>query len=127
MSRRVVRTVCPRNCYCTCGMLATVEDGRLVKIEGDPENPATAGEVCVKGLSYVERVAHETRLTSPLRRNGKGQLEPVSWDDALDEIVAGLWSIRKESGPLAVLHYEGSGSHGALSGLSEAFWNPFGG
>jgi anaerobic selenocysteine-containing dehydrogenase len=108
-------------------MLATVDDGRLVKIEGDPENPATAGEVCLKGLSYVERVAHEDRLTSPLRRSQKGNLEPVSWEDALDGIVAGLWAIRKESGPLAVLHYKGSGSHGALSGLAEAFWNPFGG
>ena len=127
MNRRIVRTVCPRNCYCTCGMLATVQDGRLVRIEGDPENPATAGEVCLKGLSYVERVSHEDRLTSPLRRNKKGDLEPVSWDEALDDIVAKLWAIRKESGPLAVLHYEGSGNHGALSGLAEAFWNPFGG
>jgi len=127
MSRRTVRTVCPRNCYCTCGMLVTVEDGRLVSIEGDPENPATAGEVCIKGLSYVERVSHEDRLTAPLRRNKKGELEQVTWDDALDGIVAALWAIRKESGPLAVLHYEGSGSHGALSGLAEAFWNQYGG
>ena len=96
-----------------------------MRIEGDPENPATAGEVCLKGLSYVERVIHEDRITSPLRRNRKGDLEPVSWDDALDGIVAGLWAIRKESGPLAVLHYEGSGSHGALSGLAEGFLEPF--
>ena len=127
MSRRIVRTVCPRNCYCTCGMLATVEDGRLVKIEGDPENPATEGEVCLKGLSYVERAHSRDRLTSPLRRNGKGSLEPVSWEEALDGIVAALWAIRKETGPLSVLHYEGSGSHGALSGMAEAFWTPFGG
>ena len=127
MNRRIVRTVCPRNCYCTCGMLVTVEDGRIVRIEGDPENPATAGEVCLKGLSYVERVSHKDRLTSPLRRKKNGELEPVSWDEALDRIVAALWAIRKESGPLAVLHYEGSGSHGALSGLADAFWNPYGG
>ncbi|TFH65205.1 MAG: hypothetical protein E4G90_06630, partial [Gemmatimonadales bacterium] len=127
MSRQTIRTVCPRNCYCTCGMLATVEDGRLVSIEGDPENPATAGELCLKGLSYVERVSHEDRLTAPLRRNRKGALEVVSWDDALDGIVAALWAIRRESGPLAALHYEGSGSHGALSGLAEGFWTPFGG
>ena len=127
MNRRTVRTVCPRNCYCTCGMLATVEDGRLVKIEGDPENPATAGEVCLKGLSYVERVSHPDRITSPLRRSRSGHLEVVTWDEALDGIVASLWAIRKESGPLAALHYEGSGSHGALSGLADAFWNPYGG
>lgn len=127
MSRRTIRTVCPRNCYCTCGMLVTVEDNRIIRIEGDPENPATEGEVCLKGLSYVERASHRHRITTPLRRNGNGQLEPVSWDEALDEIVATLWKVRKESGPLSVLHYEGSGSHGALSALADAFWNPFGG
>jgi anaerobic selenocysteine-containing dehydrogenase len=108
-------------------MLATVEDGRLVRIEGDPENPATAGEVCLKGLSYVERVAHPDRITTPFRRGANGKLEPVSWDEALDGIVSSLWAIRKESGPLAVLHYEGSGSHGGLSAMADAFWRPFGG
>jgi anaerobic selenocysteine-containing dehydrogenase len=108
-------------------MLVTVEDGRIVQIEGDPENPATDGEVCLKGLAYVERVRHADRLTSPLKRNGRGQLEEVSWEEALDGIVAALWAIRKEDGPLAVLHYEGSGSHGALSGMADAFWRPFGG
>jgi anaerobic selenocysteine-containing dehydrogenase len=108
-------------------MLVTVEDNRIIRIEGDPENPATEGEVCLKGLSYVERASHRHRITSPLRRSPKGHLEPVSWDEALDEIVATLWKVRKESGPLSVLHYEGSGSHGALSGLADAFWNPFGG
>ena len=43
MNRRTIRTVCPRNCYCTCGMLATVEDGRLVGIEGDPGEPGHRG------------------------------------------------------------------------------------
>ena len=127
MTRQEIRTVCPRNCYCTCGMVATVENGRLTGIQGDPENPATAGEVCLKGLSYVERAHHPDRIASPLLRKEGGDLEPVSWDEALDRIVASLWSIRKESGPLAVLHYEGSGSHGALSGLADAFWNPYGG
>ena len=124
---RVIRTVCPRNCYCTCGMLVTVDEGRVVRIEGDPENPATEGTVCLKGLAYAERQTHPDRLTSPLRRNRRGRYDPISWEDALGEIVQGLERIREESGPRAVLYYEGSGSHGALSGLAEAFWRPFGG
>jgi anaerobic selenocysteine-containing dehydrogenase len=108
-------------------MLVSLEDVRLVRIEGDPENPATQCQVCMKGLSYVERVSHGERLTEPLCRNGRGVLEPVSWEEALDRIVASLWSARKEWGSLAVLHYEGSGSHGALSGMADAFWRPFGG
>ncbi len=48
---RTIRTVCPRNCYCTCGMLVTLDEGnRIVAIEGDPDNPATGGHVCLKGL-----------------------------------------------------------------------------
>lgn len=127
MTRRVVRTVCPRNCYCTCGMLVTVEDGRIVGIEGDPENPATGGKVCLKGLSYVERQTHPHRLASPLRRNARGGFDPVPWDEAMGDIARRLGAIREESGPRSVLYYEGSGSHGALSGLADAFWNPFGG
>ncbi len=127
MSRRTVRTVCPRNCYCTCGMLVTVDGDRIVEITGDPENSATQGTVCLKGLSYAERAHHPDRILSPLRREGRGGFRPVSWEAALEEIAGRLGGIRDEWGPTAVLHYEGSGSHGALSTLADAFWGPFGG
>jgi len=108
-------------------MLVTVEDGRILRIEGDPENPATEGSVCLKGVSYAERQNHPGRLSTPLRRNVRGGFDPVSWDEALEEIASTLGSIREASGARAVLYYEGSGSHGALSTLAEAFWRPFGG
>ncbi len=126
-SGQVFRTVCPRNCYCTCGMLVTVRDGRIVNIEGDPLNPSTEGKVCLKGISYAERVVSEHRLRSPLRRTGAGEFTPVCWEEALNDIAGRLRRLRAESGPLAVLYHEGSGSHGALSVLADAFWNPFGG
>jgi len=125
--RQTIRTVCPRNCYCTCGMLVTVEGDRILEIQGDPENPATQGTVCLKGLSYAQRARHPDRITSPLRKDAGGEFHPVPWEEALDEIASRLQAIRAESGPLSVLHYEGSGSHGALSALADAFWNPFGG
>jgi len=108
-------------------MLVTVRQGRIVRIEGDPLNPATAGKVCLKGISYARRVTAEDRLKTPLRRRPGGSFEAVSWDAALDDIAERLRKVRSESGPLSVLYYEGSGSHGALSALSDAFWNPFGG
>lgn len=127
MGARTIRTVCPRNCYCTCGILVTVEGDRIIEIQGDPENAATEGTVCLKGLSYAQRVRSPDRLTTPLRRNNQGGFDQVSWDDALDGIASGLRTIQDESGPQAVLYYEGSGSHGALSALADAFWRPFGG
>jgi len=128
MAARTVRTVCPRNCYCTCGMLVTTDAGRIIRIEGDPKNPATVGHVCLKGLSYARRVASEDRLLTPLKRSRRsGRLERVTWDDALADIAGRLDRIRHEHGPEAVLYYEGSGSHGALGQLAFAFWHQFGG
>jgi anaerobic selenocysteine-containing dehydrogenase len=108
-------------------MLVEVEHGRIVQIEGDPHNPATGGKVCLKGISYSRRVSAPDRLTRPHRRTEEGAFEPVGWDDALDDIARRLDRVRSEAGPLSVLYNEGSGSHGALSVLAEAFWNPFGG
>lgn len=108
-------------------MLVTVEGERILEIKGDPENRATEGTVCLKGLSYAQRARHPERLTTPLLRNGSGGFDPITWDEAFDRITADLSRIREESGPQAVLYYEGSGSHGALSAMAEGFWRPFGG
>ena len=128
MAARTIRTVCPRNCYCTCGMLVTVDEGRIVRIEGDPKNPATSGHLCLKGLAYARRATSEDRILTPLvRRRKGGPLEPTSWKNALADIAERLDRIRRQSGPDAVLFYEGSGSHGALGQLAFAFWHQFGG
>jgi anaerobic selenocysteine-containing dehydrogenase len=110
-------------------MLVTVdEDGHIVSIEGDRENPATGGHLCLKGLSYARRVTYPGRILTPLRRKTSGVgFEPVRWDAALDEITERLSRVRDVHGPAAALYYEGSGSHGALGGLAMAFWRQFGG
>jgi len=64
---------------------------RIVSIDGDPENPATGGHVCLKGLAYARRVTSSDRLLRPLRRRTSGGgFEPVGWNDALDEIAERL-------------------------------------
>ena len=127
MPARTIRTVCPRNCYCTCGMLVTVDDGRVTRIDGDPQNSATGGHVCLKGISYARRLSTPDRLLHPLRRTRDGRFERVTWDAALDDIASRLDRYRREEGPESVLYYEGSGSHGALGRLAMAFWHQFGG
>jgi anaerobic selenocysteine-containing dehydrogenase len=125
---KVFRTVCPRNCYCTCGMLVHVRDGRIVRIEGDALNPATEGKVCLKGISYARRIAAPDRLLHPLCRKPHGTgFEEIPWEDALNDISEKLQRLRSDLGPASILYYEASGSHGALSTLADAFWNPFGG
>ncbi|NIR46518.1 MAG: DMSO reductase, partial [Gemmatimonadetes bacterium] len=65
-------TACPRNCYSTCSMRVQVENGRIRRIEPHPENRATPGGACLKGLSYVERVHAPDRILHPLRRRANG-------------------------------------------------------
>ncbi len=110
-------------------MVVTLDDrNAIVRIDGDPLNPATNGQVCLKGLSYARRATYRDRILSPLRRSGKaGALHPVPWPDALDDIAAKLDAARQRHGPESVLYYEGSGSHGALARLSMVFWRQFGG
>jgi anaerobic selenocysteine-containing dehydrogenase len=109
-------------------MLVTTDAGGVVRIDGDPENTATRGRVCVKGLSYARRVVHPDRLLHPLRRRERsGSFEKVPWKTAIQGICEALSVIRETWGPEAVLYYEASGSHGALDSLSRAFWHQFGG
>ena len=81
-----VRTVCPHDCPDACSILATVEDGRVVRTVGDPEHPFTRGFLCGKVQHYAERVHSPERLLTPLRRvgpKGQGQFAPVTWDATL--------------------------------------------
>ena len=123
----VFTTACPRNCYSTCAMRVHVEDGKLRRIEPHPDNRATPEGVCLKGLSYVERVVSPDRLLHPLRRTPDGEFEHITWDAALDEIAGRLRRIREESGPRAVLYYAASGTKGLLNRVGSAFWRLYGG
>jgi anaerobic selenocysteine-containing dehydrogenase len=116
----VVRGACPHDCPDTCAMLVTVEDGRAVHVAGDPAHPVTQGFLCAKVNRYVERTYHADRLRTPLRRvgpKGSGQFEPISWDDALDEIAHRLGAIARSSdGPQAILPYSYAGTMGLVQG-----------
>ena len=123
----VYTTACPRNCYSTCSMRVQVEDGEIRRIEPHSGNRATPEGVCLKGLSYVERVRSPDRILMPLRRTSAGDFEPVEWTVALDLITSYLLRIRSESGPQSVLYYSASGTKGLLNGAGAEFWRLFGG
>jgi anaerobic selenocysteine-containing dehydrogenase len=114
----VIRTVCAHDCPDMCSILAHVEDGRLVRVEGDPDQPFTAGFVCAKVRREPELVHSADRVRTPLRRTGPkgaGQFEPVSWDEALDELTRRWQAIRRQDGPLAILGYCYSAHQGQLN------------
>ncbi|WP_237773075.1 molybdopterin-dependent oxidoreductase [Streptomyces luteocolor] len=93
-------------CKSRCGAVFTVEDGRITGVRPDPGHP-TGAAMCPKGRSAAEIAHSSRRLTTPLRRTRpKGDddpgWEPISWDEALDEIAERLRAIAAESGPEAV-------------------------
>ena len=112
MTVQIVKSVC-RICHGGCGALLTVEGGRLVKVTGDPDSPMSKGWMCVKGMSSPEIANHPDRLTQPLRRKkSKAEgWEPLSWDDALDEISRRVAAIREETGPESIALGQGTGRH----------------
>ena len=123
-----IRIVCAHDCPDMCSLLAEVEDGRVKRIKGDPDQKFTAGFACAKVTRDHELVHSPERLAMPLRRvgaKGEGKFAPISWDAALAEIAARWQAIIAESGPQAVLGYaysahQGQFNRGLLLGLFHA-------
>ena len=115
---RVVRAACPHDCPDTCAMHVTVQAGRVVRIQGDPDHPTTHGALCTKVSRYAERSYHPERVLTPLRRagpKGSGRFEPVGWDEALDDIAARLKQIAARDAQ-AILPYSYAGTMGLVQG-----------
>jgi anaerobic selenocysteine-containing dehydrogenase len=108
-------------------MRVHVEDGRIRRIEPHSDNLATPEGVCLKGLSYYERVYSTDRIVHPLIRKRSTGYERISWDDALGLIVTKLRHIRDETGPHSVLYYAASGPKGLLNSVGLSFWRLYGG
>ena len=108
-------------------MRVEVEGGRLRSIESHPDNMATPEGVCLKGLSYIERVYAKDRILNPLQRTSSGDFERITWDSALNRIASELISARDRYGPRSDFFYSGSGTKGLLNEVSTDFWRLFGG
>jgi anaerobic selenocysteine-containing dehydrogenase len=132
--KQVVNAACPHDCPDACGVLITVENGRAMRIQGDPAHPVTRGFLCAKVAKYLDRVYSPGRVLYPLRRvKPKGPAKAagailhdgqddafvrISWDEALDEIVTRFGQIAGEFGPEAILPFSYGGTLGALNNAS---------
>lgn len=95
-----ILTVCVY-CGCGCGVYLQREGGRVVGAAPSRNHPISQGNLCIKGWQLHEFIHHPKRLRQPLLRKG-GELQPVSWDEALDFAAQRLQSIKEESGPDAL-------------------------
>lgn len=104
-----------RICEAYCGLVATVEDGELVKLRPDPAHPLSQGEACPKGIAMTQVQTDPDRVLRPLRRGPDGAFTEVSWDEAIADIGARLRRIIKERGTSAIGWYEGNTAHFSYS------------
>ncbi len=105
---KTINTYC-RICEPQCGLIATVEDGRLTKVKGNPDHALSKGHLCIKASAAIDVTYDEDRLLQPMKRvGGPGEFEPVSWDEALTDIVDRLGDIRTKHGPESVATFCGN-------------------
>jgi thiosulfate reductase/polysulfide reductase chain A len=107
---REVPTFCDI-CFWKCGAIASVRDGRLWKIEGNPEDPLSRGRLCPRGTGGVGAHFDPDRVRTPLlrtRKRGEEVWSSVTWDEALGYVADRMHKIKAEHGPEAVALF----SHG---------------
>ena len=127
MGSQDYRTACTRDCPDACGIIATVENGRVTRQRGDPEHGITRGFLCSRGNDYLKRFNDPNRLQYPRRRTTRGW-QRLSWDEALDLAAEKLAYYRDNYGPLSVLVVNYSGMRGWFARImARLFWAHFGG
>ena len=100
-------------CAQNCGLEVLVKEGRMVKVRPDKTNPRSQGYACRKGLRVLYHQYPADRLTQPLKRVG-GDFQPISWEQAMDEIASRLQALLSEHGPRCLAYMGGSAQGGHM-------------
>jgi len=106
-----IRTAC-RSCHGGCGVIAHVKNGKVIKVEGDPDSPISHGTLCSKGLAITQLAYHPDRILYPMKRGGakgEGKWERITWDEALDTISERFKRVIEEFGPESIVVGQGTG------------------
>ena len=110
-------------CDAGCGIKVRVVEGRAVKIEGNPEHPVNRGGLCSRGQAGLQLLYHAERVRSPLRRagaRGAGKWEPISWSEAIGEVVVKLQRLRDTGRPPQLVLVDGEST-----GFASELWSRF--
>ena len=113
-------------CVWRCGLVAKIKDGRVMKLEGNPEHPHSRGNLCPRGQSGLMNTYDPDRVLTPLIRVGKrgeGLFRKASWDEALDLVASKMMEIKQKYGPEAMVF---SSTHNLSQPLFENLLYAFG-
>lgn len=108
---KVVKTSC-HGCIQMCPVRAYIENGVVVKLEGDPDAPVSRGSLCLKGLNQLHTMYSPRRVLHPLKRagqRGENKWEVISWDEALDLAAEQITSTIDKYGPYSFFASVGGG------------------
>lgn len=131
MTTKTVLGTCHHDCPDSCGWVATVSDGRAVKLRGNPEHPFSRGELCPKVNRFLDRVYSPDRILQPLVRvgpKGDGRFEPTSWDNALEVVADRISGVLHDWGGEAIYPWWDAGTQGLIqeSSLDRRFFAKLG-
>ncbi len=116
---KIIKTSC-RACIHNCAVLAHVRNGRVVKLEGNPEYPMSHGALCAKGLSGITAVYHPNRNKYPLIRvgeRGENKWKRISWKEAIDILAKRIMDVTEKYGAESIIVSTGGGGNPAFRGV----------
>ncbi|MEH7417070.1 molybdopterin oxidoreductase family protein [Neobacillus drentensis] len=120
-------SVCSLDCPDQCGLLLHKKNGKIIKVEGDPNHPVTKGFICNKVRNMTERIYDEKRLKYPIKRTGakgEGKFVRISWEEAIETITTRWKELLQNEGAESILPYSFYGNMGNLSaeGMDRRFF-----
>ena len=125
-SRSEHTSACPLNCWDACSFKVTVENSKVIKVDGNKDHPVTDGKICGRGRMLADRTNDINRITKPLKKVLEKWIE-IPWHQALEEIAEKLQKAKDTYGPTSVLHSHDYSSNGLLKNIDERFFRAFGG
>jgi anaerobic selenocysteine-containing dehydrogenase len=116
-------------CHGGCGQKIYVKDGKVIRVEGDENNPYNQGRSCPRVLAMTQYMYHPDRITTPLKRvgeRGEGKFVPITWDEAYDTCERKLKEIREKHGAESVIFCQGTGRDigGPITFLAYSYGSP---
>jgi len=127
----VVDSACPLDCPDACSLSVTLQNGKIVKIDGSERQPVTGGYICAKVRKFDQVVYGEDRLLYPAVRKGRkgeGKFKRVPWDEALELVAEKMRAARTSHGGASILPYSYGGSNGLMTqdNIDAQLWRRFG-